>query len=149
MNSSTPVPIDLFAINCHDAPTSDLTLADLTHQKPFLDAAAPTFRSMALLRDDHIACAGFPFAASRNTPHELHFPQRSRLPKVLVVNSLDDMRTPPGGAEHVASQIPGAVFVRTRMVGHTSYGREGSVVTEMVDRYFIEGKVPEDGSVVD
>ena len=65
---------------------------------------------------------------------------------ILVVGTTGDPATPYEWAQAMAKQLDSAVLVTWNGEGHTAYGRANECLTQTVDDYFVDGKVPAAGT---
>lgn len=68
-------------------------------------------------------------------------------PILLVGNSLGDPATPYEGAQASAGELADARLLTLDSFGHTAFGGLSTCIDEAVERYFIEGELPEEGTV--
>jgi len=66
-------------------------------------------------------------------------------PPILVIGTTNDPATPYAWAEALASQLSSGVLITRVGEGHTGYNKGNACVDDAVDRYFVDGTVPEDG----
>ncbi|MBG6217961.1 pimeloyl-ACP methyl ester carboxylesterase [Arthrobacter sp. CAN_A6] len=126
------------AVNCLDYPmTSDP--AQMAEDREELVAASPTFG--ALLAYGGVTCAPWaygpvlepaPVSAAGAGP-------------MLVIGTTGDPATPYEWSLALADQLESAVHVTWEGEGHTAYGRSNDCIGDVVDSYFANGTVPEDG----
>lgn len=135
------------AIACLDWTHSNRGYDDWHYQQLLTRSIAPYTRGVTGMHQFMTWCAGWPWP--------VEFPQKdldlgrngSSLPSVLLVNALHDPQTSYAWAVNVRRQIPGAVLVTREGDGHGSYGLHGEAAG-VVDKFFIEGKLPEQGKIV-
>ncbi|MFD6533035.1 alpha/beta hydrolase [Streptomyces sp. NPDC060184] len=130
------------AISCADStarPTADEARALL----PGFRKLSPVFGPF-LAWDTAGWCAGWPVAGEHDTP-EASAPGAA---PILVIGTTGDPATPYEGAKRMADELGEGVGVMltNKGEGHGSYGN-GTCVTARTDAYFLDGKVPADGSV--
>jgi hypothetical protein len=124
-----------YAISCRDreAPT------DFPASVERLSAAAPVL-------GEYLAWGNLPCAGSEveEPPVPVSAP-----PAMLVVATTHDPATPFAWAEVLVAQLGDAVLLVREGDGHTAY-REGSAcIDETVDAFFLDGTLPEPGTVCD
>ena len=66
---------------------------------------------------------------------------------IVVVGTTGDPATPIAWAGSLRKELANASLVTWQGEGHTAYGRSNSCVTNSVDDYFVDGKVPSDGTM--
>lgn len=127
------------AVNCLDYSMN----TDVTHmreQAKELEKAAPTFGD--LLGYSGLTCKYWPFPATGvNEPITA-----AGAGPILVVGTTRDPATPYKWAQSLAKQLDSAVLVTWDGDGHTAYGRANECITSTVDAYFVDGKVPSEGT---
>ncbi|MFF4670582.1 alpha/beta hydrolase [Streptomyces sp. NPDC001279] len=112
-------------------------------------ALLPEFRKLSPVFGPFLAwdtagwCARWPVAGEHDHP-EVSAPGAA---PVLVVGTTGDPATPYEGARKMADALGDGVgvLVTNKGEGHGSYGRS-ACVTSTVDAYFLDGKVPADGT---
>lgn len=62
--------------------------------------------------------------------------------EILVVGTTSDPATPYQWSQSLAEQLDNATLLTFQGHGHTAYGRSNDCITEAVDGYLIDGKVP-------
>ncbi|MHA7154674.1 alpha/beta hydrolase [Arthrobacter sp. TMN-50] len=126
------------AINCLDYPmTSDP--AQLKADAAELAAASPTF-------GPYLAYGGLTCDAWAFEPVLERAPASApNAGPMLVIGTTGDPATPYDWSLALADQLTTSVHVTWDGEGHTAYGRAGSCIGDLVDSYFIDGTVPEDG----
>ncbi|MFE7483031.1 alpha/beta hydrolase [Streptomyces sp. NPDC057552] len=123
-----------------------------TKGRPTVDEAralVPEFRELSPVFGPFLAwdtagwCAGWPVDGERDTP-ETSAPGAG---PILVIGTTGDPATPYEGARRMADELGKGVgiMITNRGEGHGAYG-EGGCVTSLVDGYFLDGKIPEDGT---
>ncbi|MCX5399590.1 alpha/beta hydrolase [Streptomyces sp. NBC_00102] len=130
------------AISCADStarPTADQARALL----PEFRKLSPVFGPF-LAWDTAGWCSDWPVAGEHDTP-EASAPGAA---PILVIGTTGDPATPYEGARRMATELGKGVGVllTNKGEGHGSYGN-GTCVTARTDSYFLDGKVPADGSV--
>ncbi|MFI1169517.1 alpha/beta hydrolase [Streptomyces sp. NPDC020801] len=79
-------------------------------------------------------------------PLKPHRVKADGLPPVLVVGTTGDPATPYENAQSLASQLPGGMLLTYKGLGHTAYGRSNRCVTDAVDGYLVDLKLPRPGT---
>ncbi|MBO1268791.1 alpha/beta hydrolase [Arthrobacter cavernae] len=64
---------------------------------------------------------------------------------IVVIGTTGDPATPLEWAESLRRQLGNASLLTWKGEGHTAYGRSNSCVSNAVDGYFVDGKLPQDG----
>ncbi|CAO0834406.1 hypothetical protein SMICM17S_05223 [Streptomyces microflavus] len=129
------------AISCADSkarPTVDEARALL----PEFRRLSPVFGPF-LAWDTAGWCAQWPVEGEHETP-ETSAPGAG---PILVIGTTGDPATPYEGAQRMADELGKGVgiMVTNKGEGHGAYG-QGDCVTSTVDDYFLDGKVPQDGT---
>ncbi|MEW2068401.1 alpha/beta hydrolase [Streptomyces sp. NPDC007346] len=129
------------AISCADSkarPTVDEARALL----PEFRRLSPVFGPF-LAWDTAGWCAQWPVEGEHETP-ETSAPGAG---PILVIGTTGDPATPYEGAQRMADELGKGVgiMLTNKGEGHGAYG-EGDCVTRAVDSYFLDGKVPKDGT---
>lgn len=127
------------AINCLDYPMNWDT-AHMREQAELLKKASPTFGEM--LAYSGLSCKYWPVPA---TGDPAPISAEGAAP-ILVVGTTGDPATPYAWSEKLASQLDSGVLVTWKGDGHTAYGRANECITSTVDAYFVDGKVPSEGT---
>ncbi|MHA7293009.1 alpha/beta hydrolase [Arthrobacter sp. HLT1-21] len=126
------------AINCLDYPmTGDP--AQLEADAADLAEASPTFGPY--LAYGGVTCDAWEFEPVLE-PAPASAPNAAPM---LVIGTTGDPATPYDWSLALADQLETAVHVTWDGEGHTAYGRAGSCIGDLVDAYFVDGTVPEDG----
>jgi pimeloyl-ACP methyl ester carboxylesterase len=129
------------AINCAD--TKDRYTADDVHkQMPAFRAASPVFGEF--LAWSLLQCTGWPVTG----PSETVDVRADGSAPILIVGNTGDPATPYEGAKKMADGLGEGVGVELtyRGEGHGAYGNS-NCVTDAVNGYLLDGKVPADGTV--
>jgi pimeloyl-ACP methyl ester carboxylesterase len=127
------------AINCLDYPMK----ADpktLQRELEELKEASPTFGRY--LGYGGLVCEPWPYAPVLE-PREI---DAAGADPMVVIGTTGDPATPYEWSLALAEQLDSAVHVTWEGEGHTAYGRAGACIEEIVDSYFIDGTVPDDGA---
>ncbi|WDF33784.1 alpha/beta hydrolase [Arthrobacter agilis] len=127
------------AVNCLDYPmTSDP--ATMLADEQQLVAASPTFGRF--LAFGGITCAPWPY------PSVLEPAPRTAAgaAPIVVIGTTGDPATPYAWSTALAEQLESGVHVTWEGEGHTAYGRSNDCVLDLVDDFFVDGTVPEDGA---
>ncbi len=127
------------AVNCLDYPmTSDP--AQMRADEQELIAASPTFGRF-------LAFGGVTCAPWKYPPVLEPAPvQAAGAAPIVVIGTTGDPATPYEWSTALAEQLESGVHVTWEGEGHTAYGRSNDCVLDLVDRYFIDGSVPADGT---
>ncbi|WP_026551942.1 alpha/beta hydrolase [Arthrobacter sp. H20] len=126
------------AINCLDYPmVSDP--AQLAADADRLTEASPTFGPY--LAYGGVTCNAWEYAPVLE-PAPASAPDAAPM---VVIGTTGDPATPYEWSLALADQLETAVHVTWDGEGHTAYGRADSCIGDLVDSYFIDGTVPEDG----
>lgn len=126
------------AIYCVDYPT-ETDPEILAEQERLLQEASPTtYRPSPPIGDT--TCI--------NWPYQYQGPPITALtgagaPPVLVISTTGDPATPYEWGVALADQLESAVLVTFNGEGHTAYGQGNACILSTVDRYFLEGVVPD------
>ena len=136
-NSNTAAAFN--AVNCLDYPMN----SDVDHMRAEelkLEQAAPTFGK--LLGYSCLSCKYWPVPAT-SEPAAI---SAAGAGPILVVGTTGDPATPYEWSEALAKQLDSGVLLTWDGEGHTAYGRANECVTSAVDDYFVDGKVPANGT---
>ncbi|WP_026548813.1 alpha/beta hydrolase [Arthrobacter sp. Br18] len=126
------------AINCLDYPMAS-DPAQLVQEKEELVAASPTFG--ALLAYGGANCAPWEYGPVL----EPEPASATGAGPMLVIGTTGDPATPYEWSLALADQLESSVHVTWEGEGHTAYGRSNECIGTIVDSYFLDGTVPEDG----
>lgn len=129
------------AISCADSRARP-TAAEARALLPEFEKLSPVFGAF-LAWDTAGWCSGWPVKGEHDTP-EASAPGAG---PVLVVGTTGDPATPYEGARKMADELGKGVgiLLTNKGEGHGAYGRN-TCVTSTVDTYFLDGKVPADGT---
>ena len=144
-SSETDSLFSTIAISCVDWTRNGRTSADLSLRQQASATLAPRvlgFPPVGILLN---VCADWPVNVT-NPNHPLDQKAVAKAPPVLLVHSLFDPATSIEWANNVRLQMPGSRLVIREGVGHSSY-QLGGESAKAVDKYLIEGLMPEDGMV--
>jgi pimeloyl-ACP methyl ester carboxylesterase len=126
------------AINCLDYPmVSDP--AAMRAEEAQLKLDSPTFGSFFAYGG--VNCRDWPYPHTR-TPAPVEY--KGSAP-IVVVGTTGDPATPLEWSESLRKQLGTASLVPWEGEGHTAYGRSNTCVSNAVDDYFVDGKLPQDG----
>ncbi|MHA7180100.1 alpha/beta hydrolase [Arthrobacter sp. MDB2-24] len=127
------------AVNCLDYPmTSDPDQMRADERE--LVAASPTFGRF-------LAYGGLTCAPWKYPPVLGPAPLRAEgADPILVIGTTGDPATPYEWSTALAEQLESGVHVTWEGEGHTAYGRSNDCILDIVDSYFTDGTVPEDGA---
>jgi pimeloyl-ACP methyl ester carboxylesterase len=128
----------LYAVNCLDHPTS-LTAARVRRLLPRFRAASPVFGDVFAW--GLLGCPQWPARAAESIP-KIDAPGA---PPIMVVGTTGDPATPYESAVALANQLRSGVLVTRVGEGHTGFARGNACVDDVVNEFFAERKVPEDG----
>lgn len=123
------------AINCLDRPMNANSDA-MSEEATELMRVAPTLGKY--LSYGEIACDVWDHKASGHA-EELNAPGSN---EILVVGTTGDPATPYKWSQSLAKQLDNATLLTYEGHGHTAYGRSNDCITDAVDGYLIDGKVP-------
>jgi pimeloyl-ACP methyl ester carboxylesterase len=127
------------AINCLDYPM-DSNVAYMRAEAAKLEKVSPTFG--ALLSYSGISCEGWAYPPT-GKPAVI---TADGAGPILVIGTTADPATPYEWAESLSKQLSSGVLVTWNGDGHTAYGRANACLTNTVDDYFVDGKVPAKGT---
>ncbi|MCZ2404163.1 alpha/beta fold hydrolase [Paenarthrobacter sp. Z7-10] len=127
------------AVNCLDYPmTTDVAAMRADEKK--LESISPTFGKT--LSYSGLTCKDWPFKPV-DKPHKI---SAEGAAPILVVGTTRDPATPYSWAVALSNQLSSGVLLTWNGDGHTAYGRSNACITKAVDSYFVDGKVPADGT---
>lgn len=86
-----------------------------------------------------IGCDNWPYEGDRDR-EPIHAPGAA---PIMVVGTTGDPATPYHWAEALAAQLDSGVLVSYEGEGHTAYNKSNSCVNDAVERYLLDGTVPE------
>lgn len=125
------------AYNCMDYPVEDdKAVKDAAME--VLEADAPTFAPYWQGPD---ACEVWPYPPV-GVREKIEAPGSG---PIVVVGTTNDPATPYDWAVSLAEQLQNGVLVTRVGEGHTGYNKGNRCVNKAVERFLIDGKVPEDG----
>jgi pimeloyl-ACP methyl ester carboxylesterase len=128
----------LYAVNCLDrAEVSDIPAVRSTADG--LEKEAPIFG--AYLAWSSLPCAFWPVPVT-GKPHAV---RADGVPPIVVVGTTRDPATPYVWAEALADQLASGRLLTFEGDGHTAY-HGNACVDRAVDRFFLEGTAPADGT---
>lgn len=128
------------AINCLDYPMVSDT-AGMRAEEARLKQVSPTFGYYFAYGG--INCKDWPYKP-------LHTPAPAKYTgtaPVVVIGTTGDPATPLAWAASLRKQLGDASLVTWKGEGHTAYGRSNRCVSDAVDNYLVDGKVPSDGTM--
>jgi len=125
------------AYNCLDYPVENDTAAEDATMKR-IEKGAPTFAPYWQGPD---LCEQWPYPPS-GTREKI---AAVGAPPIVVVGTTNDPATPYAWSESLAEQLESGVLVTRVGEGHTGYNKGNSCVDQAVERFLIDGAVPEDG----
>ncbi|MFF5793215.1 alpha/beta hydrolase [Paeniglutamicibacter sp. NPDC012692] len=126
------------AINCLDYPMNP-NIEAMRAQERALIAAAPVFGKYVAF--GAIGCQDWKYPP-KGKPGVL---KAAGAAPIVVVGTTGDPATPYKWAEALSEQLDSAVLVTFKGHGHTAYGRSNKCISDAVESYLIDGKVPADG----
>lgn len=126
------------AINCLDYPMNS-DIGAMRAQERELIAAAPVFGKYTAF--GAISCQDWKYPPT-GKPGVL---KAAGAAPIVVVGTTGDPATPYKWAEALAGQLDSAVLVTFKGHGHTAYGRSNKCISNAVESYLIDGRVPADG----
>ena len=127
------------AINCLDYPMAT-DRDQLQAEEERLVRASPTIGA-------YLAYGGVTCAAWKYPPVGEPAPIRAAgADPILVIGTTGDPATPYEWSVSLAGQLESAVHLTWEGEGHTAYGRAGECIGSIVDAYFVDGTVPDDGA---
>ncbi len=127
------------AINCLDYPMVTDT-AGMRAEAEHLTKLAPTFGPYFAYGG--LNCRDWPFKPA-GSPAPAKYSGQS---PIVVIGTTGDPATPLPWAEAMRKQLGNASLVTWKGEGHTAYGRSNRCVSTAVDDYFLDGKLPADGT---
>ena len=128
------------AINCLDYPMES-DLAGMKENAAELEEASPTLGRY--LAYGGTTCENWPAEPVR-TPAPV---DAAGADPILVIGTTGDPATPYEWAVSMTDQLESASLLTYEAQGHTAYSRGDSCVQDAVDSYFIEGTMPDEGTV--
>ncbi|ASN40532.1 alpha/beta hydrolase [Paeniglutamicibacter terrestris] len=126
------------AINCLDYPMN-ADVATMRADAATLTKAAPTIGKY--LAFGAVGCQDWEFKAT-GKPGELT--AKGAAP-IVVIGTTGDPATPYAWSQSLAKSLDSGSLVTYQGHGHTAYGRSNGCVSDAVESYLLEGKVPTDG----
>ncbi|WP_347109793.1 alpha/beta hydrolase [Paenarthrobacter sp. S56] len=126
------------AINCLDYPMVTDT-PGMRAEEARLKQESPTFGEFFAYGG--VTCKAWPYKPTR-TPAPVNYTGSA---PIVVVGTTGDPATPLEWAQSLRKQLGNASLVTWQGEGHTAYGRSNTCVSNAVDNYFIDGKLPQDG----
>jgi pimeloyl-ACP methyl ester carboxylesterase len=125
------------AYNCVDYPV-DATEADIDAAFTRLEDEAPTIAPYWFGPDP---CEVWPYPATGVRQAIA----ADGAPPIVVVGTTNDPATPYEWSVSLAEQLSSGVLVTREGEGHTGYNKGNDCVDDAVERYLLEGTVPQDG----
>ena len=126
------------AINCLDYPMN-ADIGVMRADEKALVAAAPTIGKY--LAYGAVGCQDWKYPP-KGKPGEIN---ASGAAPIVVIGTTGDPATPYEWAQALAEQLDSASLVTFKGHGHTAYGRSNECISNAVESYLIDGKVPADG----
>lgn len=128
-----------YAVNCLDRPEeSKILVVRATADR--LEGEAPVFG--AYLAWSSLPCGFWP-APATSQPHAV---RAEGAPTIVVVGTTRDPATPYSWAVALADQLASGRLLTFEGDGHTAYHHGNQCVDRAVDRFFLEGKPPAEGT---
>lgn len=90
------------------------------------------------------ACAQWPFEAKER--YEGDFQVKTSSPLLFIGNTYDPV-TPLASAKNMSASFEGSVLLHQDGFGHTSIAQESDCTNEIIAKYFLDGTLPEEGTV--
>ncbi|MEU9256351.1 alpha/beta hydrolase [Streptomyces sp. NPDC048270] len=129
------------AVNCLDGPSPTTTAQQVQQQLPALRQASPLFGTYVAWAA--LSCAFWPVRPV-GTPREI---KAAGAAPILVVGTTRDPATPYAWAQSLAGQLESGVLLTYDGDGHGAYRATGrACVTDAVDAYLTEGRLPAEGT---
>lgn len=131
-------PAAFVSINCLDYPM-DADLSVMRANAAELLTASPTLGKY--LAYGAVSCENWKFPPT-GKPGII---TAAGAAPIVVIGTTGDPATPYEWSVALAEQLESASLVTFEGHGHTAYGRSNACVSNAVESYFLEGKVPSDG----
>lgn len=128
------------AVNCLDRPSTD-TVEVVQRRAEEMAKQAPVWGRM--LAWGELQCTVWPAQSDSGGPRRI---AASGSAPILVVGTTRDPATPYEWAVDLAEQLEAGRLLTYDGDGHTAYRRSNTCVDEAVDRYLLDGAVPEEGT---
>ncbi|MPZ61368.1 MAG: alpha/beta fold hydrolase [Propionibacteriales bacterium] len=129
----------LAAVTCLEREGPELTEERVRKLLPRFERASPTFGDVFAW--GLLGCSGWPVETSDPIP-EIDAPDA---PPIPVIGGTRDPATPYEFAEGLAGDLRSGVLVTRVGDGHGSFGSGNQCIADLVNRFFADGEVPEDG----
>jgi pimeloyl-ACP methyl ester carboxylesterase len=130
----------LNAVSCLDHPVRP-TLQQVEQLGEELKGSAPIFGEW--LAWGALSCTYWPYEATSDGTISVN-----GVPEILVIGTRYDPATPVQWATRLRDKIENARLIEWNGDGHTAYMQQGArCVDRIVDAYFIQGLLPDDGTV--
>lgn len=129
----------IYAINCLDDPSA-VPAGKVPAQYDDFEEASPTFGR--IFAWSLTGCAGLQAESTVERPDI----RGEGAAPILVVGTTRDPATPYAWAEALADQLESGVLLSRDGDGHTGYNSKNTCVDQAVERYLVEGVVPDDGT---
>lgn len=130
------------AVTCVDYPV-ETDPAELARQRDLLAEADPIAEAEDLDTLGNVVCQQWPFSFQG----EIAPVTGTGAAPILVVGTTGDPATPYEWAESLATQLESGVLLTYVGEGHIAYDEGNPCIVKAVDKYLIDGTVPEDGLV--
>lgn len=128
----------IYAVNCLDASTSP-SVDDVSSIRPRFVKSSPLFGGA--MAWGAVACGDWPFDSA--TPQGAVSAEGAA--PIVVLGTTRDPATPYEWAESLAAQLQSGVLVTREGDGHTAYLSGNECIVKVVETYFVDGTVPDDG----
>jgi pimeloyl-ACP methyl ester carboxylesterase len=132
------------AISCIDYPV-ETDPAELARQRDLLAEANPLVEAEDVDALGNVVCQQWPYQFQG----EIAPVTGDGAAPILVVGTTGDPATPYEWAEAVADQLESGVLLTYVGEGHIAYDERDPCIVGAVDKYLIDGTVPQDGLVCD
>jgi len=144
-NTTTFIEFTDYAVLCQDWAHDIPTAAALKALVLTVQALAPHTRGVSQSFRAQAGCIGWPTALT-NPPRLFDVANIGKAPPVLLLQSYVDGEASIAWAVGLRRQMPTARIVFRAGSGHGSYGLGGET-SKVADKFFVEGSLPEDGTV--
>ncbi|KAI2633788.1 alpha/beta-hydrolase [Hypomontagnella submonticulosa] len=139
------------AISCQDWAHHDTTAEDLKLKQELARSEAFLLNGLSSPYGFQLQCIGWPNNL-RNPPHAISIPRTSKLPKILITETIYDPATPMAWGMQLREEIgkDRVVIVLKNGGGHPSYEQKdaaGGETKTAIERYILDLTLPEDGVI--
>ncbi|RKQ33631.1 alpha/beta hydrolase [Kocuria tytonis] len=128
------------AVSCLDSSVAEVTDEQMAQAAREMSRRAPTFGPY--LGYGAAACQGWPDKPVKPLP-DYHADVTT---PVMVIGTTHDPATPYAWAKSLSAQLGDARLLTYEGYGHTAYTSGDRCVSEAVDRYLLDGVLPDDGT---